>query len=220
MKINHLLGIGLNVQPPTFFHDRHLRERGSTGSILRFLYYPPLTSLQSSSLSPTEEDIRAGAHSDYGSITLLFRLKGQAGLEVDTGNDTWAPVPVCPPGTENDPAPPVLVNIGDLLSYWTNGLLRSTVHRVIFPHGTDGNGVEGETGKETRYSIAFFCHPVGTAALDVVPSEKVKNHLPAEGSEHTRGGNPDVERKAITAEEHLQMRLRASYLKMYEEEKK
>lgn len=231
LKINHLLGIGLAVQPPTFFRDRHLRERGSTGNILRFLYYPPLANLTNSTTNedqaPTEEDVRAGAHSDYGSITLLFRLKGQAGLELDTtGTNTWAPVPVCPPGTEDDPSPPILVNIGDLLSYWTNGLLRSTVHRVVFPQGKRGASsagtVPGETADEARYSIAFFCHPVGTTALDVVPSERVRNHQGAgtgEDGTNGRGGNPDVERKAITADEHLQMRLQASYLKMYEKDK-
>lgn len=234
LKINHLLGIGLAVQPPTFFRDRHLRERGSTGNILRFLFYPPLANLTNGTAdedqAPTEEDVRAGAHSDYGSITLLFRLKGQAGLELDTtGTSTWAPVPVCPPGTEDDPSPPILVNIGDLLSYWTNGLLRSTVHRVVFPQSKGGasstssaSTVPGETADEARYSIAFFCHPVGTTALDVVPSERVRNHQGAENGEegiNGRGGNPDVERKAITADEHLQMRLQASYLKMYEKDK-
>lgn len=219
------MGIGLAVDPPTFFRDRHLRERGSTGNILRFLYYPPLANLTNPSendTQPTAEDVRAGAHSDYGSITLLFRLKGQAGLELDTtGKNDWTPVPVCPPGTEDDISPPILVNIGDLLSYWTNGLLRSTVHRVVFPGPQQSSSVPGETADEARYSIAFFCHPVGTTTLDLVPSERVRNHKAAEEDKegmHGRGGIP-VARKAITADEHLQMRLQASYLKMYEKDK-
>lgn len=161
------------------------------------------------------EDVRAGAHSDYGSITLLFRKKGQAGLEVDTKDGGWAPVPVSPPGTEGDASPPILVNIGDLLSYWTNGLLRSTVHRVIFPKPGQG-GIAGETDTDPRYSIAFFCHPVGTMSLTTVPSDRVKSYA-APGVDTSRGANPDVERKAITADEHLQMRLRASYLQLYDE---
>ncbi len=144
---------------------------------------------------------------------MLFRLKGQAGLEILTQENSWAPVPVSPPGTENDPAPPILVNIGDLLSYWTNGLLRSTVHRVVFPG--PGNGlVDGETDAEPRYSIAFFCHPVGTMPLTVVPSERVKNfNAPKDASQ----GNPYAERKMITADEHLQIRLTASYLELYKD---
>ncbi len=174
---------------------------------LRFLYYPP----------PNTEvmdinDVRAGAHSDYGSLTLLFRLRGQAGLEILTQEGGWAPVPVCPPGTEDDPSPPILMNIGDLLSYWTNGLLRSTVHRVVFP-GPGRGVVEGETGVDPRYSIAFFCHPVGSSSLTAVPSERVGKFI---ASAHS---NLPAERKVMTADEHLQMRLRATYLQLYDNEK-
>lgn len=144
-------------------------------------------------------DIRAGAHSDYGSLTLLFQRPGQPGLEILTPSNTWAPVPVLPPSTENDPSPPILVNIGDAFSYWTNGLLRSTVHRVIFPK-------EARRGGEDRYSIAFFCHPDGDTVLDAVPSDMVK-------SDGKAGAK-------ITAKEHLMERLRATYLSLYAEEGK
>lgn len=217
LRINHLLGIGLEVRPPTFFRDRHLRELGPSGSILRFLYYPPFNSLDPGTADPAA-DVRAGAHSDYGSITLLFRLRGQAGLEISLPDGTWAPVPVSPPGTEEDPSPPILVNIGDLLSYWTNGLLRSTVHRVVFP-GPEGALVDGESDAEARYSIAFFCHPAGSTTLEAVPSDRVRNHEPTGGQGWARGANPDAERKAITADEHLHMRLRASYLQLYDKDK-
>ncbi|KAJ4407118.1 hypothetical protein N0V85_004408 [Neurospora sp. IMI 360204] len=218
LRLNTLLGIGLSVSPPDFFTSAHLRENGASGTILRLLYYPPHSAVPEAS---PEKDARAGAHSDYGSLTLLFRLKGQAGLEIQTREGNWVPVPVCPPGTENDPQPPILVNIGDLLSYWTNGLLRSTVHRVVFPgagaEGKGGNTVEGETGGGERYSIAYFCHPVGTMKLEPVPSERVR----AFGEEQRGKGEETVngERKMLTADEHLNMRLQASYLKLYEDEK-
>jgi hypothetical protein len=149
--------------------------------------------------------VRAGAHSDYGSLTLLFRLRGQPGLEVLSAADgkTWSPVPVVPPGTEEDPAPPILMNIGDLLSYWTNGLLRSTVHRVVFPR-QDGGGVvvQGEVDIDgPRYSIAYFCHPFGGAELGPVPSERVRGYKGGLAE-----GNPYAERKVLTADEHLKMR--------------
>lgn len=213
LKINTLLGIGLDVQPPDFFTSAHLVEKGRSGTTLRFLYYPPLGNTDAD-----REDVRAGAHSDYGSITMLFRLKGQAGLEILTKEETWVPVPVCPPGTEDDSAPPILVNIGDLLSYWTNGLLRSTVHRVVFP-GPGKSIVEGETDSEARYSIAFFCHPVGTTDLTPVPSERVRNFA-ARSDDDTSKGNPYAERKVMTADEHLQMRLRSSYLQLYDDNDK
>lgn len=193
-------------QVDDFFSSAHSRAKGESSSILRLLRYPP-----PETTSHTGDDVRAGAHSDYGSVTLLFRLKGQAGLEIVTKDNTWAPVPVCPPGTENDPSPPILINIGDLLSYWTNGLFRSTVHRVVFP--TDGkSSVEGETSSGPRYSIAYFCHPVGAVPLEAVPSERVKNFTRKEGVEDT---NPYAERKVMTADEHLFMRLKESYGDLY-----
>ncbi|KAM7204385.1 hypothetical protein V8F33_001687 [Rhypophila sp. PSN 637] len=216
LKINTLLGIGLEVDPPSFFTTAHLRENGPSGTILRWLYYPP----QSSTDASAEKDVRAGAHSDYGSMTLLFRrplppspskvCSGAGdGLEILTKQNEWVPVPVSPPGTESDPSPPILLNIGDLLSYWTNGLLRSTVHRVVFP----GTGIIGEA----RYSIAFFCHPVSSTPLLPVPSERVKSFAPTGENGGGGGGakNPYAERKVMTADEHLQMRLRASYLTLY-----
>lgn len=96
-------------------------------------------------------------------------------------------MPVYPSGTAEGEAPPILVNVGDLLSYWTGGLLRSTVHRVVFPE-------EGAGGGE-RYSMAYFCHPAGGVELGAVPSERVRRE--GKGGE---GGS------VMTADEHLQMR--------------
>jgi isopenicillin N synthase-like dioxygenase len=109
-------------------------------------------------------------------------------------------VPVLPPGTENDPSPPILVNIGDLFSYWTNGLLRSTVHRVIFPKDV-------KRGGEDRYSIAFFCHPVDSTILETIPSEMVKARA-------LNGHGNAGKGKVMTAAEHLQERLKATYLSL------
>ncbi|KAI1180872.1 hypothetical protein F4777DRAFT_527272 [Nemania sp. FL0916] len=204
-KLMLLFGIGLEVNPPEFFTKAHSPDKAS-GSILRFLYYPP----PSATPSAQEEDVRAGAHSDYGSVTLLFRLKGQAGLEILTPTNSWVSVPVCPPGTENDPSPPILVNIGDLLSYWTNGLLRSTVHRVSF---SSTRLADGESTTDPRYSIVFFCHPAHDTPLTAVPSERVRNFRSDLATANV--GNPYAERKVLTAKEHLNMRLQATYLQLY-----
>lgn len=159
-------------------------------------------------------DIRAGAHSDYGSITLLFQRPGQPGLEIIPPSNitsekdyssaaAWTPVPVFPPGTENDPSPPILVNIGDLLSHWTHNLFKSTVHRVVFP-------TTGKEGGEDRYSIAYFGHPIGSTVLEPVPSERVK----------ALGGTADLATgvEAMTADEHLMSRLKATYLGLYKDD--
>ncbi|KAI1342126.1 2OG-Fe(II) oxygenase superfamily protein [Xylariaceae sp. FL0016] len=213
-KLLLLFGVGLGVDPPDFFTKAHLPEEPS-GSILRFLYYPPPAAISNA----CESDVRAGAHSDYGSVTLLFRLKGQAGLELlSPRTNSWQPVPVCPPGTENDPSPPILVNIGDLLEYWTNGLLRSTVHRVT--DGTSGSAAgltEGESITDPRYSLVFFCHPANNTLLGAIPSERVRNYRG--GIDDAKTGNRN-ERKTMTAVEHLQMRLQATYLQLYNKDKK
>ncbi|TGO31924.1 hypothetical protein BHYA_0380g00040 [Botrytis hyacinthi] len=170
LKLLTLFAIGLEIDPAAggsdWFSSRH--HGGTTGCILRLLYYP---SLPPNSDYQPDVDIRAGAHSDYGSITLLF-----------------------------------LVNIGDLLSHWTNNLLVSTVHRVIFPKSLP-------TEIADRYSIAYFCHPVGTTVLESVPSERVQKFGEANG---------EIERKKgekITADEHLMGRLKATYAGLYEEDK-
>ncbi|QSZ36908.1 hypothetical protein DSL72_008998 [Monilinia vaccinii-corymbosi] len=206
LKLLTLFAIGLEIDPAsggsTWFSSRH--HGGTTGCILRLLHYP---SLPPNSDYQPDVDIRAGAHSDYGSITLLFQRPLQPGLEIlppsQSSPPTWTPVPIQPPPTENDPSPPILVNIGDLLSHWTNKLLVSTIHRVIFPKSNRPSEIAD------RYSIAYFCHPVGSTLLESVPSERVRKF----GEENGEGERKKGE--SITADQHLMGRLRATYLGMY-----
>lgn len=122
------------------------------------------------------------------SITLLFQRPSEPGLEIlHPHSESWQPVPVIPDT--------ILVNIGDLLSYWTAGLLRSTVHRVTPP-------ASGPKGSMDRYSIAYFCHPANPTLLAPVPSELIK-------SRGERGAN-DSE-KTLTASDHLLGRLSSTY---------
>lgn len=166
----------------SYFIASHSPSNGPSGSILRLLYYPTVPDDYGSDPS----DMRAGAHSDYGSITLLFQRPGQPGLEIlmpKSAGGGWRKVPVI----ENA----VCVNIGDLLSYWTGGLLKSTVHRVV-----------GEKGGKERFSVAYFCHPVNTTKLEAIPSEMVRQ-------QGDRGANEGG--KVLTAAEHLEGRLAATY---------
>lgn len=164
--------------------------------------------------------MRAGAHSDYGSITLLFQRPGQPGLEILTPEGEWAGVPVEPNQSSQGQGqgfafPPILVNIGDLLSYWTDGLLKSTVHRVVFPLSEQRAENENE---QDRYSIVYFCHPVNTTELVPVPSTIVDAHREErKGSQDDKvgfGGGAGYlvpGKRALTASEHLQARLAATY---------
>ncbi|KAH8425316.1 putative oxidoreductase, 2OG-Fe(II) oxygenase family [Aspergillus melleus] len=221
-RILKLLALGLQI-PDDFFTTRHDPSLGSTGSILRYLYYPSIFSPATSSYKH-DQDVRAGAHSDYSSITLLFQRPGQPGLEILTPEKTWAPVPVQPgqtaavtesSATEEFVFPPILVNIGDLLSYWTDGLLKSTVHRVVFPLSE-----QRSPNPRDRYSVVFFCHPLNNTELVPVPSEVVtayRKKCEEQGVYDEKvgfgGGAGKLEpgKRALTAFEHLESRLEATY---------
>ncbi|KIW64250.1 hypothetical protein PV04_09197 [Phialophora macrospora] len=196
-RVLDLLGLGLEVEEPNFFSSRHTQPSGCT---VRLLHYPAIPA--DVDYQP-EVDVRAGAHSDYGSITLLFQRPSQPGLEIRTPEDTWAPVPVIPEGYHSTTFPPILVNIADLLSYWTNGILKSTVHRVIFPK-------DARRGGEDRYSIAYFSHPGNDVELTPVPSKIVAAHHLKEDEEVGYGGGA-TSKRALTAQEHLLSRLNATY---------
>ncbi|KAF3037247.1 hypothetical protein E8E12_006697 [Didymella heteroderae] len=198
-QILSLLGTALETPDPAYFASRHDQSKGPSGTIFRMLYYP-----STSTASSTSFQIRAGAHSDYGSLTLLFRLPGQPGLELfSPSTRTWVPVPVNPsPSTLS--SPPILVNIGDLLSFWTGGMLKSTVHRVTFSGG-------GE-----RYSMAYFCHPLDEARLERVESRVLDAGDGEKGREELRGqrkrlGLSGDEMGILTAKEHLDRRLKVTY---------
>lgn len=90
----------------------------------------------------------AGEHTDYGALTLLA-TDGEPGLEVRArGAEGWIPVPRVPGA--------LVVNIGDCLERWTNGLYASTPHRVRAP-------------ARERLSIAFFLDPDPQAEVAALP---------------------------------------------------
>ncbi|CAG8449384.1 205_t:CDS:2 [Scutellospora calospora] len=147
MKILQAFAIALEINETEggryWFEKKHRYEE--TVDILRILHYPPIYQVGS-------EDIRAGSHSDYGSLTILFQ-KDIGGLEVLSTDMNWISVPVFPDC--------VLINIGDLLEFWSQGLFKSTKHRVV---------CRKETLNLDRYSIAYFCHAENDVRLDRIPS--------------------------------------------------
>ncbi|MDZ7956405.1 MAG: 2-oxoglutarate and iron-dependent oxygenase domain-containing protein [Aulosira sp. DedQUE10] len=118
--------------PEDFFTSRHNQQNHT----LRSLHYPPLQTM------PQPGQVRAGEHSDYGSMTLLFQ-DDVGGLEVQTASGEWIAAPSIP-GT-------VIVNTGDLMQRWTNHVFCSTKHQVIIK--------SDRIASQSRYSVAFFCHP-------------------------------------------------------------
>lgn len=116
--------------------------------------------------------------------------------------------------------PPIVVNIGDLLSFWTNGLLKSTVHRVVFPLSQGEGDDSAAATQEDRYSVVYFCHPVGSTALVPLPSPLVERAArerqqeeAAEAAKVGFGGGAGSlgEKRTLTAKEYLDQRLQATY---------
>ncbi|CCE80030.1 Piso0_003127 [Millerozyma farinosa CBS 7064] len=197
IKILQLLALGLKIEDTEsckgvdWFTSRYDPKKDS-GSTFRFLHYPGQKSLN------PEAVIRAGAHTDYGSMTLLFQKMHEEGLEIYSPvYKKWQAVPFVAADSARFPgeAPPIVVNIADQLSYWTAGLLKSTIHRVKFPKEAQ------ESGRD-RYSIVFFSHPNDDTLLEPVPSELIRSIA-------NRGAN--VESTLLTAKQHLDKRLASTY---------
>ncbi|RDI29067.1 isopenicillin N synthase family dioxygenase [Pseudacidovorax intermedius] len=128
------LDLGL---PEDFFADKIDQPLAT----LRLLHYP--------AGAAADAGVGAGAHTDYGNVTLLA-TDGVSGLQVQgRARDEWIDVP---------PLPGAFVcNIGDCLMRWTNDVYLSTPHRVVRPAAE-------------RYSIAFFLDPNPEALVSAIPS--------------------------------------------------
>ncbi|HYQ15018.1 MAG TPA: 2OG-Fe(II) oxygenase family protein [Polyangiaceae bacterium] len=117
-----LRGFALGLDLPEAFFDRFVTAPPSQ---LRMLHYPP---------NPAADvTIGIGAHTDYECFTIL--LPTSPGLEVMNGAGEWVDAPPRPGA--------FVVNIGDTLEMWTNGLLTATSHRV-------------RKVSEERYSFPLF----------------------------------------------------------------
>ncbi|PSN60325.1 Clavaminate synthase-like protein [Corynespora cassiicola Philippines] len=156
--------------PPT--HSQSLFQ-------LRLLHYP---SLPASSLL-SQNRSRINAHSDFGTLTLLFQ-DAVGGLQIEDPKQ---------PGVFRDVGAldgAVLVNVGDLMERWSNGRWRSTVHRVGVP--------PSEVVAPDRYSIPFFATADPDTLIEALPGcwdekENPKKYEP------------------VTAWGYVQMRMKAIY---------
>lgn len=113
-------------------------------SILRAIHYPPIT------VDPGNS-VRAGQHEDINLITLLMGASAE-GLEVLNNKNEWIGITAIPGS--------LVVNVGDMLQRLTNGVMKSTTHRVVNP--------PKEKWGTSRYSIPFFLHPVGKMPLNAL----------------------------------------------------
>ena len=159
-------------QPEGFFAGTIRRHF----SILASHHYPPLDT------APAPGQLRTGAHTDYGALTILAMTDADGGLEVRMPDGGWEPVHP-PPGA-------LVVNLGDMMARWTNDRWTSTLHRV-------GNPRELASARSRRQTIAFFLHPDFDASIEAIPSCVPPNEEP--------------HHSPISAGAHIAMKIAASH---------
>jgi len=140
-------------QPETFFDDKIDKHI----SRLRVRNYPV------PKVPPQAGQLRAGAHSDYGSLTILKTEDKPGGLQAYNKADEWVDVPV-EPGC-------FIVNLGDLMARWTNDYWVSTLHRVVNPP-------QEMVSESRRQSLVFFHNPNYNAVIECIPSCQSPDHPP------------------------------------------
>lgn len=123
-------------------------------SAMRLLHYPPA--------SGAAGEIGAGAHTDYGAITLLL-TDGEPGLQVRPRGGDWMDVPHVPGA--------FVVNIGDCMMRWTNDIYVSTPHRVLPP-------------KRQRRSVAFFCEANPDTIVAALPGTGTAKYPPIRAADY------------------------------------
>lgn len=145
-----------------------MAHEGNT--VLRVIHYPEVPE------SRNPASVRAAAHEDINFITLLCEATS-GGLELLQRDGSWLPIHAL--------KGQIIVDSGDMIQNLTNGLLKSTTHRVVNPNNS----------REKRFSMPFFVHPRSEVSLAPL----------AKSVERTGGKKvfPD-----ITAGEYLDQRLR------------
>lgn len=164
------MAIALNLPEDYFvsFTDKHI-------SHLFVQHYP----LQKN--EPVSNQIRAGAHTDFGGITILHLGENPEGLEVfgrrtgkstekdgerereGEGDGVWNPI--------SAPQDSFVINIGDLMQQWTNDVWKSTLHRVVNPAGQS-------RASSVRQTVTFFNQPNYNAEIKCIPTLLAPGELP------------------------------------------
>eukprot|EP00003_Mantamonas_plastica_P008141 TRINITY_DN1704_c0_g1_i1.p1 TRINITY_DN1704_c0_g1~~TRINITY_DN1704_c0_g1_i1.p1 ORF type:complete len:381 (-),score=128.72 TRINITY_DN1704_c0_g1_i1:60-1202(-) len=155
-KLMRSFALALNLEE-TYF-EKFIDHQASA---LRAINYPHLEGV-----TPLPGQQRAGAHTDYGTVTIL-RVDAP-GLQVskDKENPNWVDVPFVPGA--------YIINLGDLIKRWTNDHWASTLHRVVNadPKTQDWAG----RNSTRRQSVAFF-HNLNRDALveNLIQDEEAKH---------------------------------------------
>jgi len=182
MRLVRVLCVAMKL-PPGFFDRPGRFDRPC--AVLRLLRYAETRS------DPGRGVFAAGAHTDYGMLTLLH-TDGKPGLQICVDRsrrddeDAWVDVPHRP-GC-------LVVNLGDMLERWSNGAYRSTLHRVIIGRtreegdekegGDDGGGGGKHVPDGPRLSVPFFFDPNFDCLVECLPGFGEPRFPPITSGEH------------------------------------
>jgi isopenicillin N synthase-like dioxygenase len=151
--------------PEGFFADKIDRHI----SRLRVRNYPAPV------VPPLAGQLRAGVHSDYGSMTILRAEASPGGLQVLNRAGAWIDAPIVPDS--------FIVNIGELMARWTNEHWKATLHRVVNPPA-------GLASVSRRLSLVFFHNPNYDAPVAALPGTvgdgETAKYPPTTSGEHLR----------------------------------
>lgn len=157
LELLRLIALGMGLERE-YFIEYHRNKDNQ----IRLLHYPTIEER----LLRQGKAERIAAHTDFGTITMLFQ-DDVGGLEVEDAAERgkFMPAPYVPNTA--------VVNIGDLLMRWSNDELKSTMHRVKAPPASSvlpGNE-EDEEKRMTRerYSIVYFMCADLERTVDCVP---------------------------------------------------
>jgi isopenicillin N synthase-like dioxygenase len=124
---------------------------------------------------PKPGQLRAGAHCDYGSLTILRTEDKLGGLQVRNTDGEWRDVPIVPDC--------FIVNIGELMARWTNETWRATQHRVVNPP-------QELAAASRRLSLVVFHTPNYDAPVAALPGTvkpgEAPRYVPTTSGEHLR----------------------------------
>jgi isopenicillin N synthase-like dioxygenase len=136
--------------------DKHI-------SAMRLNFYPAQPT------APEPDQLRAGAHTDYGLLTILNGEAVPGGLQIKARDGGWIDVETAPEQ--------FVINIGDLMMRWSNDRWLSNPHRVVNP--------PPEVAAVTkRLSIAFFMHPNYDAVIECIAPPGEAKHPPVGSGEY------------------------------------
>jgi isopenicillin N synthase-like dioxygenase len=151
-RLRRLFALALGL-PEDWFEDA-FRDHSSS---VRVINYPE----PEGEVEP--EQLRAGAHTDYGCMTILRTEDSPGGLQVQARTGEWLDVRAVPGS--------FVVNLGDMMARWTNDRWTATLHRVVVPPPDARLG-------SRRQTIVFFHDPRTDAVIDCIPGCADETHPP------------------------------------------